>query len=61
MLLRMGSLIAGLFIWHYVANVVINDTAILVSPVVVLSKAYEMLVTTGELYPHLLSSSQIFF
>jgi ABC-type nitrate/sulfonate/bicarbonate transport system permease component len=61
MLLRMGSIVAGLFIWHYVANVAINDTAILVSPVVVLSKAYEMLVTTGELYPHLLSSSQIFF
>ncbi len=59
--LRLGSLVAGLFIWHFVANVVINDTAILVSPLVVLGKAYEMLVTTGELYPHLFSSSQIFF
>lgn len=59
--LRLGSIVAGLFIWHFVANVVINDTAILVSPLVVLGKAYEMLVTTGELYPHLFSSSQIFF
>ncbi|HWH77583.1 MAG TPA: hypothetical protein VNT76_09435, partial [Candidatus Binatus sp.] len=59
--LRLGSIVAGLVIWHYVANVVINDTAFLVSPVVVLTKAYEMLVTTGELYPHLVSSSQIFF
>ena len=59
--LRLGSIVAGLFIWHFVANVVINDTAILVSPLVVLRKAYEMLVTTGELYPHLFSSSQIFF
>lgn len=60
-LLRVASIVAGLFLWHYVANVVINDTAILVSPLVVLNKAYEMLVTTGELYPHLISSSQIFF
>jgi NitT/TauT family transport system permease protein len=60
-LLRIASIVAGLFLWHYVANVVINDTAILVSPLVVLNKAYEMLVTTGELYPHLISSSQIFF
>jgi NitT/TauT family transport system permease protein len=60
-LLRLGSIVAGLCIWHYVANVVINDTSILVSPVVVLAKAYEMMVTTGELYPHLISSSQTFF
>ena len=60
-LLRIGSVIAGLFTWHYIANVVINDTGILVSPLVVVTKAYEMLVTTGELYPHLFASSQIFF
>jgi len=60
-LLRVLSVIAGLVVWHYVANVVINDTGILVSPLVVVTKAYEMLVTTGELYPHLLASSQIFF
>ena len=60
-LLRIGSVIAGLLIWHYVANVVINDASILVSPLIVVSKAYEMLVTTGELYPHLFASSQIFF
>lgn len=60
-LLRVASIVAGLFIWHYVANVVINDTALLVSPLVVLSKSYEMMVATGELYPHLFSSSQIFF
>jgi len=59
-LLRIGSIVAGLFIWQFVANVVINDTSILVSPLVALNKAYEMLVTTGELYPHLFSSSQIF-
>ena len=60
-MLRVGSVVAGLLSWHYVANVVINDTGILVSPMVVLTKAYEMLVTTGELYPHLIASSQIFF
>jgi len=60
-LLRVLSVIAGLVIWHYIANIVINDTGILVSPLVVVTKAYEMLVTTGELYPHLLASSQIFF
>jgi len=60
-LLRFGSVIAGLLIWHYVADVVINDSSVLVSPMVVVTKAYEMLVTTGELYPHLFASSQIFF
>ena len=60
-LLRVGSVICGLLAWHYIANFVIDDTSILVSPVVVVVKAYEMLVTTGELYPHLLASSQIFF
>lgn len=60
-LLRVSSVAGGLLIWHFVANVVINDTAILVSPLIVVTKAYEMLVTTGELYPHLSASSQIFF
>ncbi|HYA28174.1 MAG TPA: ABC transporter permease [Acidobacteriota bacterium] len=60
-LLRVGSVLAGLLLWHYIANVVIDDAALLVSPVVVVTKAYEMMVTTGELYPHLLASAQIFF
>src|SRR5204863_476691 len=40
---------------------VINDTALLVSPTVVVKTAYEMLFVTGELYPHLFASSWIFF
>jgi NitT/TauT family transport system permease protein len=60
-LLRVGSVAGGLLIWHYVADVLISDTAVLVSPIVVVAKSYEMLVTTGELYPHLFASSQIFF
>jgi NitT/TauT family transport system permease protein len=60
-LLRFVSVVTGLLLWHYIAAVVIHDTSILVSPIVVVSKAYEMLITTGELYPHLFASSQIFF
>lgn len=59
--LRVTSVIAGLFAWHYAAEVLIRDTAILVSPMVVVHKAYEMMITTGELYPHLIASSEIFF
>ena len=39
----------------------INDTTLLVSPLVVVTNAYEMLFVTGELYPHLFASSWIFF
>jgi ABC-type nitrate/sulfonate/bicarbonate transport system permease component len=48
-------------LWHFLANVVVNDTTLLVSPVVVVATAYEMLFVTGELYPHLFASSWIFF
>jgi NitT/TauT family transport system permease protein len=58
--LRLGSIFAGLFVWHIVA-LQVNDTAFIVSPWVVVRKAYEMLFQTGELYPHLYASSWIFF
>jgi ABC-type nitrate/sulfonate/bicarbonate transport system permease component len=61
LLLRLGSVLAGLLAWHYAAETVIKDSSILVSPLVVLSKAYEMTVATGELYPHLFASAMIFF
>ena len=61
LLLRLGSVLTGLLGWHYLAEAVINDSGILVSPLVVVSKAYEMMITTGELYPHLFASSIIFF
>jgi NitT/TauT family transport system permease protein len=61
LLLRLGSVLAGLLAWHYAAEAVIKDSSILVSPLVVLSKAYEMTVATGELYPHLFASAMIFF
>ena len=60
MLLRLGSVFVGLLVWHYAAEVLIKDSSILVSPLVVLSKAYEMMIATGELYPHLFASSVIF-
>ncbi|MBI4527204.1 MAG: ABC transporter permease [Deltaproteobacteria bacterium] len=58
---RLVSILAGLASWHYLATVIIADTTFLVSPVVVIEKAYEMLFGTGELYPHLFASSGIFF
>jgi len=61
LLLRLASVLAGLLIWQYAAEFLIKDAGILVSPLVVLSKAYEMLIATGELYPHLSASSVIFF
>lgn len=60
-LLKAGSIAAGLLLWHILAVSVINDAALLVSPVVVLRTAYDMLFVTGELYPHLFASSWIFF
>jgi len=59
-ILRVGSVLAGLVLWHFLATVVINDTAFLVSPTVVAETAYQMLFVTGELYPHLFASSWIF-
>jgi NitT/TauT family transport system permease protein len=61
LLLRIGSILAGLVLWHFLATVVVNDTTLLVSPIVVLRTAYQMLFVTGELYPHLFASSWIFF
>jgi len=60
-LLKTGSIVAGLALWHILAEYVLNDPTFLVSPVVVVNTAYEMLFVTGELYPHLFASSWIFF
>jgi len=60
-LLNIASVAAGLLLWHVVAVYVINDTTLLVSPMVVVRTAYDMLFVTGELYPHLFASSWIFF
>ncbi|HWP23451.1 MAG TPA: ABC transporter permease [Candidatus Binatia bacterium] len=59
-LLKIGSIFAGLLLWHVAAVKIVNDTALLVSPVTVAEKAYEMLAVNGELYPHLFASSWIF-
>jgi NitT/TauT family transport system permease protein len=60
-LLKIASVAAGLLLWHVLAVHVINDTTLLVSPMVVVRTAYDMLFVTGELYPHLFASSWIFF
>jgi ABC-type nitrate/sulfonate/bicarbonate transport system permease component len=59
-LLKVLSILTGLAVWHVTA-VRVNDPAFLVSPLVVVGKAYEMLFVTAELYPHLYASSWIFF
>ena len=58
-ILRLASIGVGLLIWHIVA-IRVADTALIVSPLTVVSKAHEMLFQTGELYPHLYASSWIF-
>ena len=60
-LIKIGSIAAGLLLWHSLAVYAINDPSRLVSPIVVARAAYEMLFVTGELYPHLWASSWIFF
>jgi ABC-type nitrate/sulfonate/bicarbonate transport system permease component len=60
-LLKLGSIIAGLVLWHVLAVYVVNDSTFLVSPLVVVNTAYDMLFVTGELYPHLFASGWIFF
>lgn len=60
-LLKLASIVAGLWVWHVLAVSVINDPTFLVSPLVVVEKGYEMLAVSGELYPHLFASSWIFF
>src|SRR6185369_5410071 len=59
--LKVASILAGLTLWHVLAVYVVNDTTFLVSPMVVVRTAYDMLFVTGELYPHLFASSWIFF
>lgn len=59
--LKLISIFGGLVLWHILATRVINDTALLVSPLVVIVKGYEMLFVTADLYPHLYASSWIFF
>jgi NitT/TauT family transport system permease protein len=54
------SILGGLLLWHVLATRVVNDVSLLVSPLVVLAKGYEMLFVTGDLYPHLYASSLIF-
>jgi len=58
--LKLISIFGGLVLWHILATRIINDTALLVSPLVVVVKGYEMLFVTAELYPHLYASSWIF-
>lgn len=60
-LLKLGSIVAGLWLWHILAVYIVNDPTFLVSPVVVVKTAYDMLFVSGELYPHLFASSWIFF
>jgi len=55
------SVLCGLGLWHLLATWIVADTTILVSPVAVVAKGYEMLFETAELYPHLAASSWIFF
>ena len=58
--LKLISILTGLVLWHILAVRVVNDSAFLVSPLVVAAKGYEMLFVTAELYPHLYASSGIF-
>ena len=60
-ILKSVSILCGLVLWHFLATAVIADPTLLVSPAVVVGKAYEMIFETGELQPHLYASSWIFF
>ncbi|OGQ80020.1 MAG: hypothetical protein A3F90_05860 [Deltaproteobacteria bacterium RIFCSPLOWO2_12_FULL_60_19] len=59
-MLKPISIFSGLVLWHALATHVVNDATLLVSPLVVIAKAYEMLFVTADLYPHLYASSWIF-
>src|SRR3990170_4589902 len=59
-MLKLISIVGGLAFWHFLAVWVINDSVLLVSPLVVIAKGYEMLFVTADLYPHLYASSEIF-
>jgi NitT/TauT family transport system permease protein len=61
LLLKTGSILAGLLLWQIISDLIIRDTALIVSPVTVARAGYAMLFVTGELYPHLFASSWIFF
>jgi NitT/TauT family transport system permease protein len=58
--IKLSSILGGLVLWHILATRIINDTALLISPLVVVVKGYEMLFVTADLYPHLYASSSIF-
>lgn len=60
-ILKCGSILFGLAAWHFLATTIIADSSIIVPPLVVTVKGYEMLFQTAELYPHLYASSWIFF
>ena len=60
-LLKIGSVVVGILLWHVVSDYMIRDTSLIVSPLVVVQKSYEMLFVTGELYPHIFASGWIFF
>ncbi|HEV8343449.1 MAG TPA: ABC transporter permease [Candidatus Binatia bacterium] len=59
-IIKFLSILGGLVLWHILATRIINDTALLISPLVVVVKGYEMLFVTADLYPHLYASSSIF-
>jgi len=59
-MLKPISIFGGLVLWHVLAIRVINDTSLLISPLVVIAKGYDMLFVTADLYPHLYASSWIF-
>ncbi|HEY3304116.1 MAG TPA: ABC transporter permease [Candidatus Binatia bacterium] len=59
-LLKPISVLAGFVLWHVLATRVVNDATLLVSPLVVVAKGYDMLFVTADLYPHLYASSWIF-
>lgn len=58
--IKLGSILGGLVFWHVLATRVINDSSLLVSPLAVVVKGYDMLFVTADLYPHLYASSSIF-
>ena len=59
-MVKLMSVLSGLVLWHVLAVRVINDTSLLISPLVVIAKGYDMLFVTADLYPHLYASSWIF-
>ena len=58
---KFASILVGILLWHVLAVRIVNDSALLVSPLVVVATGYDMLFVTADLYPHLYASSGIFF